>query len=287
MSEIATDLVWSESKSCRGSRLVLLALAREADEKGRASLTLEEISRLTGLTVRSISTCLGDLASLGELSRERGGGASNPNSYSILLIDQAAGTPAVPSTELPTSPPEMPQPGTRFPEASSRKTSPTAPRWKSLHGESEVSSSHTRGGNTPYGSITTTKKQASFPGSNLRESPAGQNSVDVPAGAKELVTAMTGAGMIVGWRLTEAEWDRVTALAARWGHGRLVEMVARRWNADRPPLSARYLLRIWADLPAQAPEATAQTNVVPLRRQPGTWVPFQNTAQPSAYQNGF
>ncbi|MBD0689400.1 hypothetical protein BG452_06310 [Streptomyces sp. CBMA123] len=97
---------------------------------------------------------------------------------------------------------------------------------------------------------------------------------------------MTGAGMVVGWRLTEAEWGLVTALSARWGHERLVEMVARRWNADRPPLSARYLLRIWADLPDQVPEPAAQTNVVPLRRS-GTWVPFQNTAQPSAYQNGF
>ncbi|MFC5150750.1 hypothetical protein [Streptomyces amakusaensis] len=101
------------------------------------------------------------------------------------------------------------------------------------------------------------------------------------------MAAMTGAGMVVGWRLSEAEWGRVTALSARWGHARLVEMVARRWNADRPPLSARYLLRIWADLPDQAPEPAAQTNVVPLRRQPGTWVPYQNTAQPSAYQNGF
>ncbi|MBD0688485.1 hypothetical protein BG452_04855 [Streptomyces sp. CBMA123] len=98
---------------------------------------------------------------------------------------------------------------------------------------------------------------------------------------------MTAAGMVVGWRLTGAEWERVTALSARWGHERLVEMVARRWNADRPPLSARYLLRIWADLPDQAPAPAAQTNVVPLRRQPGTRVPFQNTAQPSAYQNGF
>ncbi|MGX2994876.1 hypothetical protein JNUCC64_11350 [Streptomyces sp. JNUCC 64] len=101
------------------------------------------------------------------------------------------------------------------------------------------------------------------------------------------MAAMTAAGMVVGWRLTDAEWHRVTALSARWGHARLVEMVARRWNADRPPLSARYLLRIWADLPDQAPEPAAQTNVVPLRRQPGTWVPYQNTAQPSAYQNGF
>ncbi|GAA1219201.1 hypothetical protein GCM10009665_06550 [Kitasatospora nipponensis] len=287
MSEIATDLVWSESKSCRGSRLVLLALAREADNQGRVALTLEEISRLTGLTVRSITTCLSDLASLGELSRERGGGASNPSSYSILLVGRAGSAEAQAGPKLPTSGPGVPQTGKSFQEGASRK-SPAAPsKWKPLRGEPEVTSSRARGGNTPYGSITTTQKQASFPDSNLREVPAGQDSVEVPAGSKELVAAMTGAGMVVGWRLTEAEWDRVTALAARWGRERLVEMVARRWNADRPPLSARYLLRIWADLPDQALVPAGQTNVVPLRRQPGTWVPFQNTAQPSAYQNGF
>ncbi|MFF5106119.1 hypothetical protein [Streptomyces sp. NPDC000134] len=287
MSEIATDLVWSESKACRGSRLVLLALAREADDQGRATLTLEEISRLTGLTVRSITTCLGDLTSLGELSRERGGGASNPSRYSILLGGQAGGTASREGTELPSSGFAVPQSGRNFQADDSRKSPTTPSNWKSLHGEPEVTSSRARGGSTPYGSTTTTKKQASFADSNLREVPAGQASVEVPAGARELVAAMTGAGMVVGWRLTDAEWDRVTALAARWGHERLVEMVAPRWNAERPPLSARYLLRIWADLPDHAPEPAARTNVVPLRRQPGTWVPFQNTAQPSAYQNGF
>ncbi len=282
MSEIATALVWSDSKSCRGSRLVLLALAREADDQGRASLTLKEISRLTGLTVRSITTCLGDLESLGELSRERGGGAANPSSYSIL-VGQAGGTPAREGAELPTSDFHGPQSGKRFQEGTSRNLPGASSRWQSLHGEPEVTSSRTPGGNTPYGSITTKKQASSATSAAL----AGQDSVEVPEGSKELVAAMTAAGMVVGWRLTGAEWDRVTALAARWGQERLVEMVARRWNADRPPLSARYLLRIWADLPDQAPEPAAQTNVVPLRRQPGTWVPFQNTAQPSAYQNGF
>lgn len=287
MSEIATELVWSQSKSCRGSRLVMLALAREADESGKATLTLEEISGLTRLTARSITKCLGELATLGELSHERGGGASNPNSYSILLFNPDTETPVNSETELPTSPPEGPEEGARFQEAPSQNASSMATCGKSLHGEWEVSSSRTRGGNTPYGSITTTKEQASLLGSTRQNRVTGQDSVKVPDGAKELVTAITGAGMLVGWRLTESEWDRVTALAARWGHERLVEMVARRWNADRPPQSARYLLHIWADLPSQIPAAASQGNVVPLRRQPGSWVPFQNTAESSAYQNGF
>ncbi|MFI2228213.1 MULTISPECIES: hypothetical protein [Streptomyces] len=261
----------------------MLALAREADDKGRATLTLEKIATITRLTPRSITKCLGELATLGELSHERGGGASNPNSYSILLVNKVAET----ETEVPTSPSEAPGEGTHFQEAPSKKSASTAASGKSLHRDSEVSSSRARGGNTPYGSITTTKKQASLPGSNRESRATNQESVKVPDGAKELVTAITGVGMLVGWRLTESEWDRVTALAGRWGPDRLVEMVARRWNADRPPQSARYLLRIWADLPSHAPAAASQGNVVPLRRQTGGWVPFQNTAEPSAYQNGF
>ena len=152
MSEIATDLVWSESESRRGSRLVLLALAREADDQCRATLTLEDISRLTGLTVRSITTCLGDLASLGEISRERGGGAFNPSSYAILL-GKASGATAHAGTELPTSGPGVPQSGDRFSEGDSRKA-PSAPSsWKSLHGDSEVSSSRARGGYNTKGGI--------------------------------------------------------------------------------------------------------------------------------------
>ncbi len=287
MSDIATEVVWSQSKSCRGSRLVMLALAREADDKGRATLTLDEISTLTRLTARSITKCLGELATLGELSHERGGGPSNPNSYSILLFNMGATHSTDSEKELPTPPPEASGEGRKFQEISPLNSESTAESGKSPHGNSEVSSSRARGGNTPYGSITTTKKQASLPGSSRENRPVAQDSVRVPEGAKALVTAITSAGMLVGWRLTESEWDRVTALAARWGHDRLVEMVARRWNADRPPQSARYLLRIWADLPSHAPAAAPQGNVVPLRRHSGGWVPFQNTAEPSAYQNGF
>lgn len=286
MSDIATELVWSQSKSCRGSRLVMLALAREADDDGKATLTLEEISMLTRLTPRSITKCLGELAKLGELSHERGGGASNPNVYSILLCSDGVGRVDA-EKELPTPSPEDPEEGTRFQELPSQNATPEAGSGKFQHTDLEFSSSRVRGGNTPYGSITTTKEQASLLGSHRENSTVKQDSVKVPDGAKDLVTAITSAGMLVGWRLTESEWDRVTALAARWGNERLVEMVARRWNADRPPQSARYLLRIWADLPSHAPAAASPGNVVPLRRQSGGWIPFQNTAAPSAYQNGF
>ncbi|MEU3501699.1 hypothetical protein ABZ726_13290 [Streptomyces hundungensis] len=111
--------------------------------------------------------------------------------------------------------------------------------------------------------------------------------MEIPTGAQDLVSAMESAGMLVGWRLSESEWARVTALLARWGAERLVEVIARRWDPSRPPQSARYLLRIWDDLPSQLPAETAKDNVVPLRRETAGWKPFRNPAHASAYQNGF
>ncbi|MDT0459181.1 hypothetical protein RM550_26270 [Streptomyces sp. DSM 41527] len=286
MSEIATELVWSRSQACRGSFLVMLALARMADDQGKATATLEEISRQTRLTARSITKCLGELTSLGEISHQRGGGASNPNSYSILLQEDQ-GAPENSETELPTITPTESKDGASFQEVASHNAPEPLASGKFQPAESEVSSSRTQGGNTPYGSITTSQKQASVTGQRGKNHNPLQGPVTVPETAKELVSAMSGAGMLVGWRLTDAEWDRVKALVSRWGHERLVEMVAGRWNADRPPQTARYLLRIWADLPAEGPAATAPGNVVPMRRKPGTHAPFQNTANTSAYQNGF
>ncbi len=289
MSDVATDLVWSQSKACRGSRLVMLALAREADEYGTAKLSLEEISTLTRLTPRSITKCLAELTRLGELSHERGGGASNPNTYSIsrLLRRAATADRSGSGKEVPDPPSQEAGSGIEFREPTPQNSATEAGSRHFQPPESEVSSSRVRGGSTPYGSTTTTTEQASSPRSGRKSTTTRQDMVTIPDGARDLVTALTSAGMLVGWRLTDSEWNRVTALVTRWGVERLVDLVARRWNAERPPQSARYLLRIWADLPSHASEATSQGNVVPLRRQPGGWVPFQNTASASAYQNGF
>ncbi|MFH8409573.1 hypothetical protein ACH4FX_33045 [Streptomyces sp. NPDC018019] len=277
-----SDKVWQNSRSRNGARLVLLALAYMADDSGQARLPVRRIAELTRLTPRAISKCLADLAALGEISYERGGGVDNPNSYSISLLgpgtSQAAGSG---TTENGTLMQPVSEEGTKFPEDHSQSGNSEAESRNSESPKMEVSSSHAHGGNTPYGSITTTKsQQAPKPGP---VPPKGE--VDVPESARELVAALERSGMIVGWRLSEAEWARVTALVARWGVPTLVEIIARRWDANRPPQSARYLLRIWADLPSQAPSASAG-KVVPLRRAAG-WQPYRNPSQPAAYENGF
>ncbi|MCC3767685.1 hypothetical protein [Streptomyces sp. UNOC14_S4] len=276
MSENVIELVWNSSRSKRGSRLVMLALARRSDETGKAVLSLEEIAELTRLSSRAVSTCLGELTALRELTYRRGVGRSNPNCYYIQLAALGgASQPADPTSE---------ETGSNFPEPTSESEKSEAENRKSLPEKQEVPSSPAPGVNTPYGSINTS--QASSPGDRTTKQRTGVT--DVPAGAREVVNAMTVTGMVVGWRLTGDEWDRVTALSERWGPERLVEVIARRWDPARPPQSARYLLRIWDDLPTGTPAEALKGNVVPLRREPA-WKPFRNPVKTSAsaYQNGF
>ncbi len=285
MSETITEIVWSKSRSCRGSRLVMLALARIANDQGHATATFDEIARSTRLTDRAVRKCVNELSALGEITHRRGGGASNPNRYSILLDGSSTDDSSARSSEVPTSAADGQEEGSNFPEPTSGNSHGEPVNRNSAPSESELSSSRARGSNTPYGSITTSPKQASLP--DRRDGNTSEGPVTVPDGAKGLVAAMTDAGMLVGWRLTAEEWNRVSALVTQWGHAQLVEMVARRWNTNRPPQSARYLLRIWADLPEAAMSGNSATNVVPLRRPSYGHVPFQNTANASAYQNGF
>lgn len=89
------------------------------------------------------------------------------------------------------------------------------------------------------------------------EKPASKGAgPQVPDFAAELVEQMTAAGMVVGWRLGETEWFAVHAHIKRCGVPALVEFSRRRWNAADPPQTARYLTRVWSDLPSM-PEPTA------------------------------
>lgn len=66
----------------------MLALARGADDNGRIAISFAEIRELVQLSNRSISAILDSLEKLGEISRTRGGGQSNPSAYTILLDEE-------------------------------------------------------------------------------------------------------------------------------------------------------------------------------------------------------
>ncbi|MFC1403226.1 MULTISPECIES: hypothetical protein [Streptacidiphilus] len=230
---------------------------------------------MTRLTVRGISKCISELQSLGELTRTTGGGSRNPNKYTIVLGSSTDEEGAALRKRSRNS-----VPGTKSVEPSANNPASEQESWNSVQPKTEPASNPTGVGSTPFGSTTNNNQLAS----STVPPPAG-STISVPAGAQQLVSELERAGIVVGWRLTPPEWQRVTALSARWGASRLIEVVSRRWDPKRPPQSARYLLRIWDDLPSELPAATVPSNVVPLGPS-RSWNTYRDSSA-HAYQNGF
>ncbi|MER7043680.1 hypothetical protein ABT391_02015 [Streptomyces jumonjinensis] len=63
-----------------------------------------------------------------------------------------------------------------------------------------------------------------------------------------------------------------------------MDLAARRWNSAQPPRSARYLLRVWDDLPVRL--SGVASNVIPLRPDGGRRT-YRNPVNSSVYENGF
>ena len=86
MSRALTQALWEAPPDCTASELLLLhALADEADEEGRASLTLAALSRRLRLTTRQVRRLLRTLEQAGQLTTE-----VNPracNAYRILATE--------------------------------------------------------------------------------------------------------------------------------------------------------------------------------------------------------
>ena len=82
------------------------------------------------------------------------------------------------------------------------------------------------------------------------EKPASKTAgPNVPAFAGDLVRQLTAAGMVVGWGLSEPEWFRVHAHIKRCGVEEIVQFTRDRWNPADPPRTARYLTRMWTEMP--------------------------------------
>lgn len=106
----------------------------------------------------------------------------------------------------------------------------------------------------------------------------------IPAFAVDLVEQMTAAGMVVGWRLGDTEWFAVHDRIKRVGIPALVEHARRRWNPQDPPQTARYLTRIWSDLPDLPEPAEGGPHLRPVADEPKTRVQqatdfYRNAAQ--------
>lgn len=78
--------VWSESRSKKTERLVLLAIADCASEDGsNAYPSTTELMRKTGLSERGVQGAIGSLVALGELFVSRNGGPRGCNRYRVIM----------------------------------------------------------------------------------------------------------------------------------------------------------------------------------------------------------
>lgn len=83
--------VWSHSQSRHGARLVLLAVADYMNSgHSWAWPSMAELADKTRLKERAIQVAIADLAKLGELEVERGGGPKGCNRYRVLMTTTPA-----------------------------------------------------------------------------------------------------------------------------------------------------------------------------------------------------
>ncbi len=92
MASEVSDWVWDHSRARNGGRLVLLAIARAADAEGEITMSVMELARLAGVSERTVQAAEKELAVLGELKVEHGGGRKRRNRYIVVT-----GNPADPA----------------------------------------------------------------------------------------------------------------------------------------------------------------------------------------------
>ena len=83
MSLEVSKLVWAYSKAKGSARLVLLAIADFADDKGVAWPGVGRIRKMTGLSRRSAQNLIQHLISLAELTIAKKGSGRHTNRYQI------------------------------------------------------------------------------------------------------------------------------------------------------------------------------------------------------------
>jgi len=79
-----TNWVWARSESRNGARLVMLALADRADDKGLAWPSIADLAERTRLSPRAVQKGITALVESGELEVDNGGGRHRSNRYRII-----------------------------------------------------------------------------------------------------------------------------------------------------------------------------------------------------------
>lgn len=112
MSIRVIQWVWDHSQAGGADRLVLLAIADNANHDGSdAWPSVEELSRKARVSERTVQRCIGNLEALGELVVERNAGGSRttpgnrrPNRYAVIMQGCQSVTPVTDAGVTPVQP---------------------------------------------------------------------------------------------------------------------------------------------------------------------------------------
>lgn len=253
MSIKVTNWVWNRSESRNGARLVMLALADRADDKGFAWPSIDDLCERTKLSPRAVQKALLNLVELGELKVESGGGRRVRNRYTIVpkprTSDGVTGeypstsdgvTEGKPRTSDGVSPEETPHFDAETPSFATE-----TPSFE--HGNPVKSA-----GEPPLEPSTEPSgKHHNYPAANEDRLPVvrgGQND-RLPEEIVRLKDGMSGAGINVPWKFRGDDQIRVLNDIKRLGIPLMVEHALKAvQGSSKPPFSSRWFYDGWHDI---------------------------------------
>lgn len=278
MSIKVTNWVWSKSESRNGARLVMLALADRADDKGFAWPSIDDLCERAQLSPRAVQKGIAKLVEIGELQVESGGGRRVRNRYQIVPKPRTSDGV---TDEYPSSPDGV--------TASKPRTSDGVSPEETPHSATETPSFATETPSFEHGNPVRCAGEPPLeppeePSGNHHNNPAaaadrlpaarGGGSGSDPAWLAPLQDAMSGAGINVPWKFQGDDLLRLHNDIKRLGIPLMIEQALKAEQAaTKAPFSSRWFYDGWHAIhtPVAIGDGSADgANVVALRQAPAS-----------------
>lgn len=261
MSIKVTNWVWARSESRNGARLVMLALADRADDKGLAWPSIDDLMDRTKLSRRAVQKGIAALVEDGELMVENGGGRHRSNRYRI--IPKPCTSDAVTPEEQRTSDAVSDSETAHFEQETAsdlRETAHSATR-NSVQSAPEPPVEPSR---EPSGNHHNNRPARQ----DRRSAARGVEEARLPEDITRLQDAMSGAGINLPWKFLGDDMIRVINDIKRLGIPLMVEQALKaEQGANPPPFSSRWFYDGWHAMrtPVDLGSTSDGSNVVALR----------------------
>jgi hypothetical protein len=278
MSIKVTNWVWAKSESRNGARLVMLALADRADDKGFAWPSIEDICERAQLSPRAVQKGIAKLVEIGELEVESGGGRRVRNRYQIVPKPRTSDGV---TDEYPRSPDGVTEGKPRTSDGVMLEETPSfatetphfAPETPSFEHGNPVNCAGEPPLEPPEEPSGNHHNSRASDGDQLPAARVAEAAVE-PAWLTQLQDAMSVAGINVPWKLIGDDRIRLQNDVQRLGVPLMVEQALKaEQSANKPPFSSRWFYDGWHAMRtpvAIGDGSTDGANVVALRQAPAS-----------------